>query len=97
MEKIAIDKIKQLAKNCMFELNDEEAELISREFDLFRQQIDLLSKIDTDEIEPMDYPFESAVSFLRDDEFVSELSVDEVLANGPVVEDNFFVVPKVVK
>ncbi len=97
MEKITHDKIKQLARNCMFELSDKEVELISSEFDIFLQQIDLLSKINTDGIEPMDYPFESAVSFLRDDEEVSELLVEEVLANGPDVVDNFFVVPKVVK
>lgn len=97
MEHLSREKVKQLALNCMFKLSDEEADLISQEFDVLMSQMALLDKIDTTDVETMDYPFESPFTYLREDDEVINLSVDEALSNGPLVEDNFFVVPKVVK
>lgn len=97
MEHLSREKVKQLALNCMFSLTDDEADLISQEFDILMSQMALLDKIDTDNVETMDYPFESAYTYLREDDEIINLNVQETLSNGPLVEDNFFVVPKVVK
>lgn len=97
MEHLSREKVKQLALNCMFNLTDEEADLISQEFDVLMGQMTLLDKIDTDNVETMDYPFELAHTYLRQDDEIINLSVEATLSNGPLVEDNFFVVPKVVK
>ncbi len=80
----------------MFELTDKEIENILIEFEVFNDQVMGFQAIDTTGVEPMVYPFDNPTSFLREDEDVSELSLEAVLVNAPEKVDNYFVVPKVV-
>lgn len=80
----------------MFKLTDKEIENILIEFEAFNDQVMGFQAIDTTGVEPMVYPFDNPTSFLREDEDVSELSLESVLVNAPEKVDNYFVVPKVV-
>lgn len=88
---------KELAKRLMFELSDEEADDIVKEFKTLCQQLELLESIDTTGVEPMVYPFESPTTYLRDDDEVHTISQEDALLNAGKVVQGHFSVPKVVK
>lgn len=96
MEQYTKEYFKKLANQIMFDLNDEEATSLQSDFEVLLQQMDLLNKIDTDDVEEMIYPFETPTSYLRDDEVRNVLSQDDALKNAPEVKEGQIIVPKVV-
>lgn len=94
---VSKEKIKSLANQLMFDLSESEIEEIQTEFSSLIQQMALLNEIDTEEVEPMVYPFEEATTYLRDDDAQPQhLSKQDIFMNAPDAEDDYFVVPKVV-
>lgn len=93
---ITREKMDDLALLYQFKLYDEEKDLLEKDFELLEDDLRLLAEIDTDGIEPMVYPFEDETSYLRDDEEIETLNLDEVLENAPTRKNSYFVVPKVV-
>lgn len=93
---ITREKMDDLALLYQFKLYDEEKDLLEKDFELLEDDLRLLAEIDTDGIEPMVYPFEDETSYLRDDEEIETLDLDEVLENAPTRKNSYFVVPKVV-
>lgn len=91
------EDIKVLANNLMFDLNDEEVEDISKEFDKLDKMLAFFDEIDTNNVKEMVYPFEDETSFLREDEVSNVLSQDDALKNAAKVISGHVVVPKVVK
>ena len=91
------EDIKVLANNLMFDLNDEEVEDISKEFDKIDKMLAFFDEIDTNNVKEMVYPFEDETSFLREDEVSNVLSQDDALKNAAKVISGHVVVPKVVK
>ncbi len=91
------EDIKVLANNLMFDLNDEEVEDISKEFDKLDKMLAFFDEIDTSNVKEMVYPFEDETSFLREDEVSNVLSQDDALKNAAKVISGHVVVPKVVK
>lgn len=97
MEKFEKEMLRKLANDVMFDLNDREISELQEEFEVYMRQMDLLNRIDTENVEEMVYPFDAPTTFIRDDEHESVLSVQDALANAPKVAANHIVVPKVVK
>lgn len=97
MENISKETIKKLANQVMFDLNDQELCEMQDEFEIFLKQIDLLAKVDTQNVEEMVYPFESPTTYIRNDEDAHVISQAEALANSPKSVAGHVVVPKVVK
>ena len=91
------EDIKVLANNLMFDLNDEEVEDISKEFDKLDKMLAFFDEIDTSNVKEMVYPIEDETSFLREDEVSNVLSQDDALKNAAKVISGHVVVPKVVK
>ncbi len=87
---------KQLALNLRFSLSDEEALAIQAEFETLISQMALLERIDTDGVEPMIYPNEEVQDFLREDEAIHTLALDDVMRNAPKEKNGYVVVQKVV-
>lgn len=96
MKEMDVQGFKALALQCRFELSDEEAQDIKNEFDVLISQMRLLDKIDTNNTEPMIYPFETVSHFLREDIVEDVLTINEVLKNAPKEKNGFFVTQKVV-
>ncbi len=97
MEKFSTEYFRKLASDLRFNLSDEEIEELKHDFQAVEAQVDLFETIDTDGVEPMIYPFESATVFLREDEVADVLSREDALANVPDVRMGHVHVPKVVK
>lgn len=88
---------KKLANQLMFSLTDEEADNIVKEFGTLQSQMALLDKINTDDVLPMEYPFEHETYFLREDEVSNVISQEDALKNAKDPLEGHFTLPKVVK
>lgn len=97
MEKKDAAYFKKLANKLMFNLNDQEAQELVKEFETLTKQFELLEAIDTTGVEEMIYPFEEETSFIREDVVSNVISQKEALENAPKSKQGHFVVPKVVK
>ena len=90
------DRLKELASNLMFDMEDSEYETLSKEFEVILKQMDIISHIDgIEDVEPMHFPF-PIDSFLREDEVSDMITTEEVLENAKEKETNQVKVPKVV-
>ncbi len=97
MEKFSKEMLKKLANQVMFELSDSECEELQEDFETYLRQLDLLNKINTDDVEEMVYPFETPTTFIRDDKNTHTISQEDAMKNVPHSSENYVVVPKVVK
>lgn len=88
---------RKLANQIMIDLSDDEIEVLQKEFEVTLRKMDLLDKINTDDVKEMVYPFELETHFLREDEVENVISQQEALENAPEVKDGQILVPKVVK
>ena len=98
MKEVTKEILKNTAKTLMFDITDEECELLFKEFDIIIKQMELIGEIDgVDQAERMTFPFEVSNSFLREDEPTTPLAKDDVLKNAPEVVNGQIKLPKVVK
>lgn len=98
IKEVTIKTLKEAANRICLDMSDKEYETLLEEFKIMQAQMELISKIDGVEEEiPMTFPFPCTHSFLREDEPINELSVEEGLKNAPDVHENQIKLPKVVK
>ena len=97
MEKFSSEYLRALASDLRFELSDAEVEELKERFERLERQIAQFEKVDTENVEPMIYPFEAPTSYLREDVVDEVLSQNEVLANVKDARMGHVHVPKVVK
>ncbi len=88
---------KSLAKRLMFQLSDEEADGLLKNFEVLDKQIALMEKIDTNNVTEMIFPFAVETTFLREDVVNHVISQQEAVQNVSKQVDGHFVLPKVVK
>ncbi|MBR2808822.1 MAG: Asp-tRNA(Asn)/Glu-tRNA(Gln) amidotransferase subunit GatC [Erysipelotrichaceae bacterium] len=88
---------KKLALNLMFEISDEEAENIIKEFATFNEQLKIFDEIDTEGVEEMVYPFDVETTYLREDVPDHYLTKQEALSNVSKEVEGHFVLPRVLK
>lgn len=96
-EKKDREYFRKLAHQLMFDLSDEEADGIVREFGELETQMGLMDKVNTDDTEEMIYPFEDETAFLRDDVVSNVISQQDAMKNVKKNLEGHFVLPKVVK
>lgn len=85
-----------LAKSLMLEIKDAEIEKINKSLESFLKQVEQINLINTDGVKPLNYPFETAISQMRDDIAGDVLTVDEVLKNAAESKKDMVKIPKVV-
>lgn len=90
------EMLKKLGLKTMFNISDEEMPELVEEYDIFMNHVSVLEKIDTTGVKPLAYPYEIETSFLREDNPVDVISLEDVLANAKSVQENQIKVPKVV-
>lgn len=91
-----IEYFKHLANKIMIDLSDEEIVSLQADFKDMLEQLEVLNQIDTTHVSEMIYPFDTATTYLRDDEEMEVLAKDEVLQNAKEYKEGQIVVPKVV-
>lgn len=90
------EMLKKLGLKTMFNITDQEMPELEEEYDIFMNHVAVLEKIDTEGVEPLAYPYEIETTFLRVDEPVDVISLEDALSNAKSVQDNQIKVPKVV-
>lgn len=90
------EMLKKLGLKTMFNISDAEMAELVEEYDVFMNHVAVLKEIDTEGIEPLAYPYEIETSFLRDDEPIDIISLEDALSNAKSVQENQIKVPKVV-
>ena len=81
------EMLKKLGLKTMFNISDVEMPELVDEYDIFMNHVAVLEEIDTEGIEPLAYPYEIETTFLRDDEPIDIISLED---------ENQIKVPKVV-
>ena len=88
--------VKRVAKLARIAVSDEEAEKMQGELNTILGFVEQLDEVNVSGVEPMT----SVVSMemkKREDVVNDGNKADDIVANAPVTEDNFFMVPKVVE
>lgn len=97
MVKYDIKLLKECANNLMFDMSEEQYEVLLGEFDVLTQQMSVLGEIDgLENVKPMTFPYEIVTTYLREDIPEESLCKDDVLRNAKEVVEGQIKLPKVV-
>ena len=77
------------------ENSEERAQRIASQLDAIVGYMDILNQVDTENVEPLYEPLQH-IAPPRQDKVEQRLTPDEILANAPKRQQNFFVVPPVI-
>jgi aspartyl-tRNA(Asn)/glutamyl-tRNA(Gln) amidotransferase subunit C len=88
--------VRRIARLARIRIGDEEAKGLEKELSGILDWVKQLDEVDTSGVEPMTRVVEHSLK-MRDDVVTDGEIADQVTANAPLVEDNYFVVPKVVE
>lgn len=95
---MAIDKetVKRVAFLSRLKIEDDKIEATEKEFNKILGWVEQLNEVDTENVEPLVSVNESNL-ICRDDVVNDGEKTKEILANAPMQEFDYFVVPKVVE
>jgi aspartyl-tRNA(Asn)/glutamyl-tRNA(Gln) amidotransferase subunit C len=88
--------VRRIARLARIKITDEEAVTLQKELSGILDWVKQLDEVDTSGVEPMTRVTPMRLK-MRRDEVTDGGKVDEIVKNAPLVEDHFFVVPKVVE
>ncbi len=91
------ETVRRIARLARIRISDEELEPLARELSTILQWVTQLNEVDTDNVPPMTSVEEDMPMKKRKDVVTDGDCVEDILANAPAWEGNFFVVPKVVE
>lgn len=88
-------EVEHLALSARLTVTDAEKVIFAEQLSSILEYVNKLNELDTSEVEPLIYILPVSNRF-RTDEIQSSASREEILANGPLVEDFHFKVPKII-
>lgn len=97
MKKVDKDVLKESAHKLLFDMNENEYDVLLHEFDIVLKQMEAISQIEgVDKVSPMTFPFDVTTDYLREDVPTTPLDREEALKNAHDVVDGQIRLPKVV-
>lgn len=93
---VDIATVKRVAHLARIAVSDEDAERMTGELNVILGFVEQLNEVDVSGVEPMTsvIPMEMKK---RQDEVTDGGKADDIVANAPATQENFFLVPKVVE
>ena len=88
------ENIKKSALKVKVRLNDSVADVIDQQIEKLDEKLSKLNAINTDNVEPMFWPDETPISFMREDEPGETLDRNIILKNAPETVGNFISLKK---
>ena len=88
--------VRRIARLARIRLDDADVPQMQDELNAILSFVEQLNEVDVSGVEPMTSVIPMAMK-MRDDVVTDGGDVASILANAPVTEDGFFVVPKVVE
>ena len=89
-------KVRHIARLARIKVTDEEVKTLEGELSGILDWVEQLDEVDTDGVEPMTRVVAMTMK-QRDDVVDDGGRADDIVKNAPVVDDHYFVVPKVVE
>lgn len=90
------ETVKRVARLARIAVTDEEAARMEGELNVILGFVEQLGEVDVDGVEPMTSVTEMAMK-KRADVVTDGGKADDIVANAPLCDQNFFLVPKVVE
>jgi len=90
------DTVRRIAHLARIAVADEEVEHLKGELNAILTFVDQLSEVEVDGVDPMTSVMPMRMHW-REDKVTDGEIPDVIVKNAPLVEDHFFVVPKVVE
>ncbi len=91
---IEIKDVEHVAKLARLELTEDEKVKFSKQLGDILKHMEQLNEVDTTGIEPMNHPIDF-VNVMREDVVSYEHTREELMANAPEIEQDYFKVPKI--
>jgi aspartyl-tRNA(Asn)/glutamyl-tRNA(Gln) amidotransferase subunit C len=88
--------VRRIARLARIKVTDEEARALEKELSGILDWVKQLDEVDTTGVEPMTRVTPMTLK-MRQDKVTDGGIADDILANAPARQDQFFVVPKVVE
>jgi aspartyl-tRNA(Asn)/glutamyl-tRNA(Gln) amidotransferase subunit C len=89
---ISREQVLHVAKLAELDLSDDEVERLREQLSAILEAVGKVSELDLSDVPPTSHPLD-VVNVLRPDEPRPSLSLDDVFANAPAREDDYFRVP----
>ena len=93
---VDIDTVKRVAKLARIDVSAEQANKMQGDLNTILGFVEQLNEVDIEGVEPMTSVVDVAMK-KRADVVNDGDKADDVVANAPASEDNFFMVPKVIE
>lgn len=90
------ETVKRVAKLARIAVDDADAERMTGELNAILGFVEQLNEVDVEGVEPMTSVIPLAMK-KRADEVTEGERADDIVANAPETDENFFLVPKVVE
>jgi aspartyl-tRNA(Asn)/glutamyl-tRNA(Gln) amidotransferase subunit C len=90
------DTVKRVARLARIKVSDEEAEALRGELNTILGWVEQLGEVDVTGVEPMTSVTPMAMK-KRPDEVTDGHKAGDIVANAPLTQDHYFLVPKVVE
>jgi len=91
---ISIDEVRHVANLARLSMSDEDAEACRGELGSILTHITTINAVDVEGTEPLAHSIDMT-NRLSKDEPETSLTLEDVLANAPAIEDRYIAVPKV--
>jgi aspartyl-tRNA(Asn)/glutamyl-tRNA(Gln) amidotransferase subunit C len=89
---ISHEQVLHVAKLAELDLTDEEVGRFGAQLNAILDAVSKVSELDLADVPPTSHPL-SVVNVLRPDELRPSLPLDDVFANAPAREEDYFLVP----
>ncbi len=96
-QRLSANEVRQVAALCHIALSDEEIERLRDEMAKLLSEVSVLQNIDTSGVEPTGHAVEQVHTVMRPDEPRPPLDREDVLANAPRRDGDFFRVQAVME
>ena len=93
---VSPEQVRHIAKLARIAMSDEEIERLAPELNNILGWVEQLEEVNTDGVEPLATVIDQKMR-LRDDVVTEGDIRDEILANAPEAQHDFFAVPKVIE
>lgn len=94
-QKISRDDVLHMAGLARLVVDGDDVERFSTQLSAIVEYMDVLNKVDTTGVEPMYSPVEHEIGY-REDVAVHVRTREQILANAPEKNEDYFIVPRIV-
>lgn len=92
---VSVEEVRHMARLSKLEINSQEEELFRHQFGAILDHMNILERVDTSNIEPL-YTPALQEEFTRADVADNTRQREQILANAPQTDGEYFIVPRIV-